>query len=158
MSWFKKIFGSQSSQSSQEPKVCYSKKEREGEKEKEKLTSNEFIDCDEVESTQDDSQSSCYSWSGVSQALNIKGEKRNWDESEDEEEEKQWAAFQSQPSTQASTTSQGASSQKIEEKNDDDDDDEYDQTQTQTQTQTQDETEKNSFYLKMGKYKKFKFM
>ena len=56
------------------------------------------------------------------------------------------------------TTSQGASSQKIEEKNDDDDDDEYDQTQTQTQTQTQDETEKNSFYLKMGKYKKFKFM
>ena len=88
MSWFKKIFGSQSSQSSQEPKVCYSKKEREGEKEKEKLTSNEFIDCDEVESTQDDSQSSCYSWSGVSQALNIKGEKRNWDESEDEEEEK----------------------------------------------------------------------
>ena len=94
MSWFKKIFGSQSSetshssQSSQEPKVCYSKEEREEEKEKEKLTSNEFIDCDEVESTQDDCQSSCYSWSGVSQALNIKGEKRSWDKREDEEEEK----------------------------------------------------------------------
>ena len=94
MSWFKKIFGSQSSetsqssQSSQEPKVYYSKEEREEEKEKEKLTSNEFIDCDKVKSTQDDSQSLCYSWSGVSQALDIKGEKRSWGESEDKEEEK----------------------------------------------------------------------
>ena len=143
MSWLKKISQtSQSSLSSQEPKVYYSKKE----------------DCNEVkvESTQDDSQSSCYSWSGVSQAINIKGENRSWDESE-EEEEKWWAAFQSEPSTQASTSSQGTSSQKIEEKNDDDDDDD-DYDQTQTQTQIQDETEKISFYLKLGKYKKFEFM
>ena len=162
MSWFKKIFGSQSSQSSQtsqssqrsqEPKVYYSKEEKE---EEGKMTTSEFKDCNEVESTQDDSQSSCYSWSGVSQAIDIKGEKRSWDKSE-EEEEKWWAAFQSQPSTQASTSSQGPSCQKIEEKNDDDDDDDYDQRKTQTQTQTQDETEKISFYLKLGKYKKFKF-
>ena len=120
------------------------------------MTTSKFKDCNEVESTQDHSQSSCCSWSGVSQAIDIKGEKRSWDESE--KEEKWWAAFQSQPSTQASTSSQGASSQKIEEKNDGDDDDDYDQTQTQTQIQTQDETEKISFYLKLGKYKKFKFM
>ena len=47
-------------------------------------------------------------------------------------------------------------SQIIEEKNDDDNDDDYDQTQTQNQTQ--DETVKISFYLKLDKYKKFKFM
>ena len=96
MSWFKKVFGSQSSQSSQssqEPKVYYSKQ-----KERRKRRRNEFKDCHEVESTQDDSQSSCYSWSGISQAIDIKGGKRSWDESE-EEEEKWWAAFQSQPST-----------------------------------------------------------
>ena len=155
MSWLKKISQtSQSSLSSQEPKVCYSKKEEE----EEEMTTSEFKDCNEVkvESTQDDSQSSCYSWSGVSQAINIKGENRSWDESE-EEEEKWWAAFQLEPSTQASTSSQGTSSQKIEEKNDDDDDDD-DYDQTQTQTQIQDETEKISFYLKLGKYKKFEFM
>ena len=155
MSWLKKISQtSQSSLSSQEPKVYYSKKEEE----EEEMTTSEFKDCNKVkvESTQDDSQSSCYSWSGVSQAINIKGEKRSWDESE-EEEDKWWAAFQSEPSTQASTSSQGTSSQKIEEKNDDDDDDD-DYDQTQTQTQIQDETEKISFYLKLGKYKKFEFM
>ena len=123
--------------------------------EEEKMTTIEFKDYNEDESTQDDSQSSCYCWIGVSRTIDIKGEKRSWDKSK-EEEEKWWAAFQSQPSTQASTSSQGASSQKIEEKNDDDDDDDYDQTQTQTQIQ--DETEKISFYLKLGKYKKFKFM
>ena len=118
------------------------------------MTTSEFKDYNEDESTQEDSQSSCYSWNGINRAIDIKGEKRSWDKSK-EEEEKWWAAFQSQPSTQASTSSQGASSQKIEEKNDDDDDDDdYDQTQTQTQ----DETEKISFYLKQSKYKKFKFM
>ena len=122
------------------------------------MTTSEFKDCNKVKSTQDDSQSLCYSWSGMSQPIDIKGEKRSWDESEEEEEEKWWAVFQSQPSTQALTSSQGASSQKIEEKNDDDDDDDYDQMQTQTQTETQDETEKISFCLKLGKYKKFKFM
>ena len=153
MCLFKKILGSHSSQSSQnsesfqESKVYFSKQKEE---EEEKMSTSEFKDCNKDESTQDNSQSLCYSWSGVSQA-----EKRSWDESE-EEEEKGWAAFQSQPSTQAPTSSQGTSSQKIKEKNDDDDDDDYDQTQTQTQTQ--DETEKISFYLKLGKYKKFKCM
>ena len=115
MCLFKKILGSQSSQSfqncesSQESKVYFSKQKEE---EEEEMTSSEFRNCNKDESTQDDSQSSCYSWSGVSQAIDIKGEKKSWDESE-EEEEKGWAAFQSQPSTQASTSSQGTSSQKI---------------------------------------------
>ena len=154
MSWFKKIFGSQSSQSSQssqEPKVYFSKQKEE---EEEKMTTSKFKDCNKVESTQDDSQSSCCSWSGVSQAIDIEGEKRSWDKSK--KEEKWWAAFQSQPSTQVSTSCQGASSQKIEEENDGNDDDDYDQMQTQTQTQ--DETEKISFYLKLGKYMKFTFL
>ena len=75
MSWLKKRLGFQSSQSSQEPKVYYSKKEEQ----EEKMTTSEFKDCNEVEVefTQDNSQSSCYSWSGVSQAINIKGEKRS---------------------------------------------------------------------------------
>ena len=114
MSWFKKIFGSQSSQScqsfqssqnsqsSQEPKVYFFKQKEE--QEEEKITTSEFKDCNEDESTQDDSQSSCYSWSGISQAIDIKGEKRSWGKSE-EEEKKWWAAFQSQPSMQASTSS-----------------------------------------------------
>ena len=118
------------------------------------MTTSKFKDCNKVESTQDDSQSSCCSWSGVSQAIDIEGEKRSWDKSK--KEEKWWAAFQSQPSTQVSTSCQGASSQKIEEENDGNEDDDYDQMQTQTQTQ--DETEKTSFYLKLGKCKKFKFM
>ena len=107
------------------------------------MTTSKFKDCNEVESTQDDSQSSCCSWSGVSQAIDIKGEKRSWDESE--KEEKWWAAFQSQPSTQASTSSQGASSQKIEEKNDGDDDDDYDQTQTQIKLKRKTKQKKSVF-------------
>ena len=107
------------------------------------MTTSKFKDCNEVESTQDNSQSSCCSWSGVSQAIDIKGEKRSWDESE--KEEKWWAAFQSQPSTQASTSSQGASSQKIEEKNDGDDDDDYDQTQTQIKLKRKTKQKKSVF-------------
>ena len=107
------------------------------------MTTSKFKDCNEVESTQDHSQSSCCSWSGVSQAIDIKGEKRSWDESE--KEEKWWAAFQSQPSTQASTSSQGASSQKIEEKNDGDDDDDYDQTQTQIKLKRKTKQKKSVF-------------
>ena len=83
MSWFKKIFGSQSS--SQEPKVYYScnistkqnendNNQKESEKESENITCSEFEECDNAtHSTQD---SSCYSWSGVSQHFDIRGEKR----------------------------------------------------------------------------------
>ena len=96
MSWFKKIFSSQygfNSQSSsqgssqgswQEPKVHYVKEKTQtdgNDTEIESLTTSEIEECDDTtQSTQD----SCYSWSGVSQEIDIKGEKREL--SEDEEE------------------------------------------------------------------------
>ena len=96
MSWFKKIFSSQygfnsqsssqgSSQgSSQKPKVHYVKEKTQtdgNDTEIESLTTSEIEECDDTtQSTQD----SCYSWTGVSQEIDIKGEKREL--SEDEEE------------------------------------------------------------------------
>ena len=96
MNWFKKIFGSQyhfnsksssqgSSQgSSKEPKVYYVKEKTEtdgNETEIENLTISKTQECNETtQSTQD----SCYSWSGVSQEIDIKDKKREL--SDDEEE------------------------------------------------------------------------
>ena len=111
MSWFKKIFGSQSSSqgssqsSSQEPKVYYacniSTKEKNetdnNEKKSENVTVSKFEECDDV--TQSGQDSSCYNWSGVSQGFGIRGEKR---ELSDNEEEPWWESFKSQ-STQKST-------------------------------------------------------
>ena len=110
MSWFKKILGSQydlnsqsssqgSSQgSSQEPKVYYVKQKIEtdgNDTEIENLTISETQECDETtQSTQD----SCYSWSGISQEIDINNEKR---ELSDDEEEPLWESFKSQ-STQKS--------------------------------------------------------
>ena len=106
MSWFKKIFSSQygfssqissqdsSQSSSQEPKVYYTKQKNETDKnenEGKNLTISEFEECDE--STQSTQDSSCYSWSGVSQEIDIRGEKR---ELSDDEEEPWWESFKSQ--------------------------------------------------------------
>ena len=86
MSWFKKTFGSQcefSSSSSQEPKVrCV--KEKSGtdgnNTEIENLSIEENQKCDETtQSTQD----SCYSWSGVNQEIDLKGEKGELNDEED---------------------------------------------------------------------------
>ena len=106
MSWFKIIYGSQydfnsksssqgSSQgSSQEPKDIYYVKDKtetdSNDIEIENLTISETQECDETtQSTQD----SCYSWSGVSQEIDIKGKKR---ELSDNEEEPWWESFKSQ--------------------------------------------------------------
>ena len=92
MSRFKKIFGSQyefssqssSQSSSQEPKVRYVKEKSETDgknTEIENFSIEENHECDETtQSTQD----SCYSWSGVSQEIDIKGEKRELSDEEDE--------------------------------------------------------------------------
>ena len=79
MSWLKKIF---SSQSSQETKVYY-------EIEKDKKEEKQQVTKSEMENLQiDDSQSSWWSlWSGLSQKLKSKGEKRNWGELSCDEEE-----------------------------------------------------------------------
>ena len=169
MSWLKKIFGSQydfnsqsssqdSSQgSSQEPKVHYTKQKNEtdgNDTEIENLTISEIEECDETtQSTQD----SCYSWSGVSQEIDIKGEER---ELSHDEEEPWWEFVKSQSSQKSSqgtqkqqfyslqsssqTNSQGQASSSQDNKSDDEED--------------KNDDEKISFYLKVGKYKKFKFV
>ena len=119
MSWFKKLFGSQnssqsspqsSSQSSQEePKVYYScnisTKQNESETENESEKQSENVTCSEFQEYNDTTQStqdSCYSWSGVSQQFDIRDEKR---ELSDDEEEPWWESFKSK-STQKSDSSQ----------------------------------------------------
>ena len=160
MSWFKKIFSSQSSSQSfsqtlsQEPKVQFTKQKsqtEEPEKQSTDITVSEFQECNETtQSTQD----SCYSWSGVSQSIDIKDKKREWS-SDEEEEEPWWESFKSQ-STKKSTQEpqsfqllQPSSSQKTEASQSQQEDDNDDQ---------ENETENISFYLKLGKHKKFKFM
>ena len=111
MSWFKKIFGSQygfnsqsssqgSSQgSSQKPNVQYVKEKSKtdgNDTEIKNLTISETQECDKAtQSTQD----SCCIWSGVSQEIDIKGEKS---ELSDDEEEPSQESFKSQ-TTQKST-------------------------------------------------------
>ena len=85
MSWLKKLFSSQSSfqsslqSTSEEPKVYYSTqistKTEEPKKETTEVTESKFEQCDETtQSTRD----FCYSWSGISQSVDIKSEKRGW--------------------------------------------------------------------------------
>ena len=107
MSWFKKIYGSQyefsspssSQSSSQEPKVCYVKEKSKTDgnnTEIENLSIEENYECDETtQSTQD----TYYSWSSISQEIDINGKKR---ELSDEEDEPWCESFKSQ-STQKST-------------------------------------------------------
>ena len=86
MSSLKKLFSSQSSSQQKlteesnepnEPKVYYSTqistKTEVPKKEDEDLTESQFEQYDE---TMQSMQDSCYSWSGVSQSFDIKGEKR----------------------------------------------------------------------------------
>ena len=166
MSWFKKIFGSQyefnsqssSQSSSQEPKVRYVKEKSETDgnnTEIENLSIEENQECDETtQSTQD----SRYSWSGVSQEIDIKGEKR---ELSDEEDEPWWESFKSQSTqklTQESSqlklfsSSQPSNLQPKAEASSSRDDNISDKEEEK------DEDNKISFYLKLGKCKKFKYM
>ena len=62
-------------------------------------TEIENLTISEIENTTQSAQDSCYSWSGVSQEIDIKGEKR---ELSDNEEEPWWESFKSQ-STQKTT-------------------------------------------------------
>ena len=170
MSWFKKIFGLQSSSQGsssldkQESKVYYTcnistKEKNEADnngKESENVTVSELEECDDTtQSTQD---STCYSWSGVRQGFDIRGEKRELSDDEQDpwwesfksqstqkstQESSQMKLFSSQSSLQASSSQVGASSLQDDDKSD---------------KEEKNEDEKISFYLKLGKYKKFKFM
>ena len=164
MSWFKKIFGSQygfSSQSSsqgslqgssQEPKVSYAKEKTETDSnEIEILTISEIQKCDDTtQSTQD----SCYSWSSVSQDIDVKGEKREL-LSDDDNEESWWESFKSQStqkSTQNTQLQEFKSSQaKAEASSSQDDNKSNDEEEKK-------DDEKICFYSKLRKYKKFKYM
>ena len=102
--------------------------------------------------TTQSTQDSCYSWSGISQSINIKGEKREWS-NDDEEEEPWWESFKSQ-STQKSIQetsfqlSQPSSSQQTE----------TSQSQQENDNEQEDKTERISFYFKLEKNKNFKSM
>ena len=148
MSWFKKLFDLQSSSqgSSREPKVHYTKQKNE--------TDGNNAEIEEIDDTTQSNQDSCYSWSGISQEIDIKGEKR---ELSDDEEKPWWESFKSQTiqkptqetprqkfhCLQASSQAQASSSQ-----NDIKSDDEEEKK----------DDEKISFSLKLGKNKKIKYM
>ena len=87
MSWFIKIFSSQNTQSSTEETIIKFAKQK-NETEEKTTTVNELQDCnEETQSAQDSTQeSSCYSWSSVSQSLDICEEMRSWTDDETEEE------------------------------------------------------------------------
>ena len=148
MSWFKKIFSSQSSfqsfsqGSSQEPKIYFTKQKsqkEEPDKEPTNITVSEFEECDEI--TQSTKDSSCYSWS-------------------DDEDDKEpwWESFKSQSLTQK--PSQKSESFKLSQPSSSQTQTEASQYQSENTShqEEQDKGEKISFYLKLGKHKKFKFM
>ena len=164
-----KLFSSQSSQSSSqqklvedddsnEPKVYYSThistKADVPKKENEDITESQFEECD---GNTQPMQDSCYSWSGVCQSMDIKGEKRAW--SDKKEQEPWWESFKSQSQSKSSekstketsfSFSQPSSSQKSEAS--------HSEQENEDNSQQGNESEKISFYLKLGKYKNFKYM
>ena len=159
MSWFKKIFSSQSPQTSTEETIVKFTKQKNETEEKATTTVNEFQDCnEETQSTQGSTQeSSCYSSSGVSQSLDIRGEKCGWTDDETEVEP-WWGSFKSQLSTQ---TSSQDSSQKFEyfkltsNNLQTESESEDKATNNQSENPNEDDKEKISFYLKVGKSKKW---
>ena len=132
--------------SSQEPKVHYTKQKNE--------TDGNNAEIEEIDDTTQSNQDSCYSWSGISQEIDIKGEKR---ELSDDEKKPWWESFKSETiqkptqetprqkfhCLQASSQAQASSSQ-----NDIKSDDEEEKK----------DDEKISFSLKLGKNKKIKYM
>ena len=143
--------------SSQEPKVHYTKQKNEtdgNDTEIENLTISEIEECDETtQSTQD----SCYSWSGVSQEIDIKGKKR---ELSDDEEEPWWESFKlqsSQKSLQVTQKQQFYSLQSSSQANSKGQASSWQDSKSDDKEDKNDD-EKISFYLKVGKYKKFKIL
>ena len=139
-------------------KMHYTKQKNEtddNEKEIENLAISKIKECDETtQSTQD----SCYSWSGISQEIGIKGEKRELSNDEEEPWLESFKSQSSQKSTQSTPTqefhslqasSQASSKAQASFSQDDNkSDDEEDKK----------DDEKIRFYLKLGKYKQFKYM
>ena len=87
--------------SSQKPRVQYTKQKSETDGNDTEIKNLAISEIEECDDTTHSTQDSCYSWSGISQEIDIKGEKR---ELSDDKEEPWWESFKSQ-STQKSTQS-----------------------------------------------------
>ena len=156
MNWFKKTFRLELSQ---ETKVYFEKQKDNQNQEKEEEDNQPKIDELEIEDSQQSSQESwCSTWSGLSQTFNSpKGQKREFS-SNDEEEDKWWKSFCSvnefKKETNSSSSQQGSSSQLQHEttskKNDD-------KRKNDDENNDKDDDANVSFYLKVGKHKKFKY-
>ena len=155
MSWFKKIF---TSQSSQETKVYYQKDtqtDQQKEEEKKSETEAKFEELQVDDSQVSDeatklSQKSWWSgWSRLSQPFTSKYEKR--DCSSDEEEEDQWWKLFCSESNKKVELWQGESSSSSQTKEDKNKNEEDNKNEDKDQG-------KVSFYIKVGKNKRFKYM
>ena len=161
MSWLKKTFGSQSSQ---ERKVYFEKStETTKNEDNSKIVESNFEEAEIEDSqctnvaTQSSQESWWSSWSELSQPFTSKLE--NWDLSNDEEEQ-WWESFCSQGTkNDKSLQSAGSSSQQKEH--------DPESSSASSSLQPKEDDSKNddkendtkvSFYIKVGKYKKFKYM
>ena len=173
MSSLKKLFSSQSSSQQKlteesnepnEPKVYYSTqistKTEVPRKEDEDLTESQFEQYDE---TMQSMQDSCYSWSGVSQSFDIKGEKREW--SDEGDKEPWWESFKSQSSKKSTHLNHNQVKNQLRKRHFSHHNQVGHNKRRLTILNKKMMTINNitnlkkiSCYLKLGKYKKFKYM
>ena len=157
MSWLKKIFGSQPSQ---ETKVYYEKDTQTAKNHDEsKITESHFdetqIEDNQIsnEATRSSQESWWSSWSGLSQPFTSKGEKRDLSDYESEEQSSESFCSDSTKKDKSSQPESGSSQKE--------DKPECSTSQSKEDDNKNDDDEgdaKVSFYLKVGKYKKFKYM
>ena len=166
MSWFKKFFSSQPS-TSRTPTVKYIKvtdeRDEDDNKKEEEQTTKTGQSTQEIDQTQ---ESSCYSWSGASSLFSSQTKKRKWENND--KDEPWWESFKSEPSTQKTEEpwSQSFKSHSSQDSMQESTASSFEMTQ-QYQTQSNEEKDDNdddedkekiSFYLKLGKNKRFKYM
>ena len=151
MSRLKKIFGSQSSQ---ETKVYYEKDTQttKNEDNKTKITESYLEQLSHTQSTQDSWWSS---WSGLSQPFSSqKGKKRDLS---NDKQEQWWESFSTE-STKKDESSQYASSSSQQKVDEPESSSSSQPKEEDTKVNDEKDDAKVSFYLKVGKYKKFKYM
>ena len=153
MIWLKKMSGSQPSQ---ETKVYYEKDDKKDEESKnfEELKIDNTQESDEA--TQSSQESWWSSWSGSSQRFDSKGKKREFS-IDDEEEDQCWKSFCTQ-STQKVKLSQPESSSSSKHKEDEpESSSSSQQKEDENKNADKEDDAKVSFYVKVGKHKKFKY-
>ena len=162
MSRLKKIFGSQSSQ---ETKVYYEKDTQttKNEDNKTKITESyleqeqeqEQMNNSQLSHTQSTQDSWWSSWSGLSQPFSSqKGKKRDLS---NDKQEQWWESFSTE-STKKDESSQYASSSSQQKVDEPESSSSSQPKEEDTKVNDEKDDAKVSFYLKVGKYKKFKYM